>query len=56
MTEVFQDAPKIIGLFITLGLCGAVFGLGFAGMCRLLRWAPVNVTVNVTRPDDGADR
>lgn len=51
MTEIFLGILKIVNLFMVVGLCGAIFGVGFAGVCRLLKWSPVNVTVNVNMPD-----
>jgi len=29
------------------GTTGVFFALGFAGVCRWLKWYPINVTVNV---------
>lgn len=48
MTEFLHEGQKIATLFITLGMCGVMFGLGLAAACKLLKWTPVNVTVNVT--------
>lgn len=40
--------PLSIALF--LAGCGVFFALGFAGVCRWLKWSPVNVTININNP------
>ena len=43
-----EEFIKLANLLITIVLCGAAMGAGFAGICKLLGWAPVNMTVNIT--------
>jgi|APCry1669189567_1035234.scaffolds.fasta_scaffold35725_3 hypothetical protein len=33
-----------------LGTSGAFFALGFAGVCRWLKWSPVNINVTINNP------
>lgn len=36
-----------IRLAIFFGCSGAIFALAMVGICRWLKWAPINITVNV---------
>jgi UPF0716 family protein affecting phage T7 exclusion len=36
-----------IGLVFMVGLCAASAVLGAALVCRWLKWAPLNITINV---------
>ena len=44
-----QIAAKFAVLVFVVG-AGASFAFGFAVVCRLLKWAPINVIVNVNNP------
>lgn len=46
MIEFTSAAATIAGFFCT----GAAFALGFATVCRVLKWAPINVNVTVNNP------
>lgn len=39
-----------IGFAIFFAGSGALFALSFAGVCRLLKWAPINITVTINNP------
>ena len=55
MTEFIHDLPKIITLLGALFVCGSMIALGFVGICKLLSWSPVNITVNIYRTDKSDD-
>ncbi len=44
------DLAKFLNLWVGVGILslvsGAMFTLGCATVCRLLSWAPINITVN----------
>lgn len=39
-----------IRLAAFFGFFGAIFALGFASVCKWLKWAPINITVNINNP------
>lgn len=45
-----EDMAKFLNLWVGVGIlslvAGAMFTLGCAAVCRLLSWAPINITVN----------
>jgi hypothetical protein len=41
-----------IGLAFFFAGSGAFFAFGFAGVCRWLKWSPVNVTVHIHNPPE----
>lgn len=45
-----DDLAKFLNLWVGVGIlslvAGAMFTLGCATVCRLLSWAPINITVN----------
>lgn len=45
-----EGVMKFLNLWIGVGILslvgGAMFTLGCATVCRLLSWAPINITVN----------
>jgi hypothetical protein len=45
-----EDLAKFLNLWVGVGILslvgGAMFTLGCATVCRLLSWAPINITVN----------
>lgn len=44
------QAMKEIGILVFVCGAGAAFGVGFSIACKLLKWAPVNVTLNIHNP------
>lgn len=58
MSEVSDPFFSAIRLAAFFGISGAIFAFGFAVVCRALKWAPINITVNVNdyrpgvAPDD----
>ena len=47
MADFLQGVGAAIRMAITIGGAGAVFALCIAVVCRWLKWAPINITVNV---------
>lgn len=47
-----QALLNAAGVIIAVGLCGASFTFGVAAVGRWMKWAPINIIVNVTRSDD----
>lgn len=47
MSESLNALWVLIGAAFALMICGGAFALGVASVCRWMRWAPVNTTVNV---------
>lgn len=45
-----QTVMKEIGILVFVCGAGAAFGIGLAVACKLLKWAPVNVTVTINNP------
>lgn len=54
-SDHFLSAIRIAAFF---GISGSTFALGFAMVCRALKWAPVNLTVNINdcRPREDVQR
>jgi uncharacterized membrane protein YgaE (UPF0421/DUF939 family) len=42
--------PGIRLLLAVIGI-GSAFTFSVAAVCKLMKWAPVNITVNVYKPD-----
>lgn len=36
----------VTGWAFLVGASGAFFALGIVGVCRWLKWAPINITIN----------
>lgn len=47
MSDIVQSFAAGIKLAIFFGCSGAIFALAIIVICRWLRWAPINITVNV---------
>jgi hypothetical protein len=47
--EAANSILAVIGLITIVGACGASFTFGVAVVCRRMKWAPINITVNVRR-------
>jgi UPF0716 family protein affecting phage T7 exclusion len=45
--EMVHAVLVAIGLAFMVGLCAASAALGAALVCRWLKWAPINITINV---------
>ena len=52
MEDFLQSLLLGVKLAYVAGFTGAAFTLGVALICRWLSWAPINITVNVTRSDE----
>lgn len=50
MAEHLNALFVVTGWAFLVGATGAFFALGFAGVCRWLKWSPVNVTVTINNP------
>jgi hypothetical protein len=50
--DPFLSAIRLAAFF---GLSGSIFALGFAVVCRALKWAPINITVNANIYHPGAE-
>lgn len=48
--EPFHTFFVFVGILICAGGIGATFALGVALVCRWLKWAPVNTTINIYNP------
>jgi len=44
-------ALSLVGALFLVGAAGASLTLGVAVVCRLMKWSPINITVNVYKPD-----
>ena len=51
MPEPIHSLLLGLKLAYVIGLCGAAFAFGTAFVWRWMAWAPINITVNVTRED-----
>jgi hypothetical protein len=47
VSDIIQTAGAGIRLAIFFGCSGAIFALGIIAVSRWLKWAPINITVNV---------
>lgn len=56
MSDFVQGVGAAIRIAIVVGGSGAVFALCVVVICRWLKWAPINITVNVNNngPIDGS--
>lgn len=52
MDDLLHAISAGIRIGIFMGTSGAIFTIAVIGMCRWLKWAPINITVNVI--NDGA--
>lgn len=50
--DKFLAAFNLAALF---AMSGALFAIGFIGVCRWLKWAPVNITINHHFPSSGSE-
>jgi hypothetical protein len=56
MSDVLHAVASGVRLSIFFGCSGAIFALGIISVSRWLKWAPINITVNVNtfKEADGA--
>jgi hypothetical protein len=47
MDDLFRAIMAGLRIGIFIGTSGAIFMISVIGMCRWLKWAPINITVNV---------
>lgn len=48
---MFNDIDKFLNLASGVFVLGFCATLGIVAVCKLLKWAPINITVNVTQRD-----
>lgn len=51
MDELLKSALLGFKLAYVTGLAGAAFAFGVACVWRWMKWAPINITVNVNQAD-----
>ena len=45
--DFIQAALAGVRLGATMGVAGVIFAAGFALVCKAIKWAPINLTVNI---------
>jgi hypothetical protein len=48
MDDFLQSLAAATRLAVVIGGSGSVFAFGAAVICRWLKWAPINITVNLS--------
>ena len=48
----FGAMLSAFSLGATVGIAGVVFAAGFAVVCKVIKWAPINVTVHIKVVND----
>jgi hypothetical protein len=47
MADSMKALFAVTGWAFVVGLSGAFFAFGVVSVCRRMKWAPVNITINV---------